>query len=137
MSRFLSILMLFFISNAAMAQLGTTVIGKSNLGKDKLREFVVGKAATPKCAFPGSCTGGPAVYIFNGSGNWNISGNWKDNVVPPEVLGEKAEIIIDPANTKECILNIYSQTILPGSKLTIIAGKKFRIPGKLVTQTNN
>ena len=112
----------------AEAQLGNTTIGKQEIGIGSLSVFIVGKSGTPNCLFPGTCNGGCPVYIFNGTGNWDLPENWSEQVVPPAVLPPCYEIIINPAGNSECLLNTPLQTISSGAKLTIMAGKKFRVP---------
>lgn len=75
----------------------------------------------------------PTVYNFTGSGNWDAPANWQDNILPPEILPTCSEIIINPSVAGECVLNT-TQTILPGARLTVAAGKKFRIPANVQTQ---
>ena len=70
------------------------------------------------------------VYKFTGNGNWDIASNWLNNTIPPAVLPGNAEIIIDPIPAGECVLNVVQQVSSPG-KLTVKAGKKFRITGSL------
>lgn len=69
------------------------------------------------------------VYEFIGVGNWDIPSNWKNNVIPPSPLPANYEIIINPSGIN-CILNV-PQILSPGSKLTIINGKTFVIPGDI------
>jgi len=73
------------------------------------------------------------VYSFTGSGNWNVAANWSNNAIPPAILPSCSEIIINPAGSTECILNV-SQTIKPGGKLTVTTGKKLRVVGNLLQQ---
>lgn len=73
------------------------------------------------------------VYSFTGSGNWNVAANWSNNAIPPAILPSCSEIIINPAGSTECILNV-SQTIKPGGKLTVTTGKKLRVVGNLIQQ---
>lgn len=72
-------------------------------------------------------------YIFNGIGDWNINTNWLNNTIPPDTLPANSEIIINPTGDSECILNI-TQTILPGAKISIKSGKKFRVISHLIIQ---
>jgi len=76
---------------------------------------------------------GPKVYVFIGNGNWDDAANWSNNTVPPAVLPDQSEIIIDPVSNGECILNI-PQTILAGAKMVVATNKKFRINGNLTIQ---
>ena len=73
------------------------------------------------------------VFLFNGSGNWSDAPNWSNNIVPPAILPDGAEIIIDPLANGECVLNI-PQVIASGAKLTVQANKKFRVTGDLEIQ---
>ena len=72
------------------------------------------------------------IYIFNGTGNWDLPGNWVNSIVPPVTLPAAQEILIDPSSGS-CILNI-TQNISPGGKITIKSGKSLIIPGDLIIQ---
>ena len=72
-------------------------------------------------------------YTFTGNGNWDIATNWNNNAIPPATLPAGREILIYPIPAGECVLNT-TQTISNGAKITIIAGKKLKIPGNLVIQ---
>ncbi len=76
---------------------------------------------------------GPVGYTFTGTGDWNTSGNWSNNAIPPPTLPAGAEIIINPESNGECILNI-PQTVSAGAKLTVQSNKKFNINGNLIIQ---
>ncbi len=88
----------------------------------------IGKSSLPVCTPQNQTCNTPAslTYIFTGNGVWTDARNWKNNVVPPFILSQNFEIIIDPLGTGECILNIR-QTIAAGAKITIVEGKKFRV----------
>ncbi len=129
--RLLFTLLLFILNPSLKAQIGVATIGNTNIGYDSLYVPAIGKAATPKCPIPGPCETGCAVYTFIGSGNWNIEGNWETGLMPPIVLSGCTQIVINPAGTEECLLNIPLQIIPQGCSITIMAGKKFRIPGQL------
>ena len=133
-NRILLTLLLLKLVTSLQAQLGVTNIGGSSIGYDSLFVPAIGKAATPKCPIPGPCETGCAVYTFIGSGNWNIEGNWEAGLMPPIVLSGCTQIMINPAGNEECLLNIPLQIIPPGCSITIVAGKKFRIPGHLLRQ---
>lgn len=70
------------------------------------------------------------VYRFTGNGNWNNPANWENGRVPPLHLLHCSEIIIDPQNGGECLLNV-PQVIVPGARITVAPGKSFRVPGSL------
>lgn len=67
------------------------------------------------------------VYVFDGTGNWDIPSNWVNNLIPPSPLPAGSEIMINP-NIGDCILNV-SQVVSPGARITIVAGKRLVIPG--------
>lgn len=73
------------------------------------------------------------VYTFNGNGNWDVASNWANNLIPPSYLQANREIVIDPAESGECVLNVFQQ-LASGSKITIRTGKKLRIIGNLFIQ---
>jgi hypothetical protein len=87
--------------------------------------------------FSGFFVKGYNTYIFNGNGNWTDASNWKDGNVPPLVLLDKSEIIIDPIVTGECYLNLSTaqiQEIKQGASLNVMPGKKLRLPGALTIE---
>lgn len=73
------------------------------------------------------------VYHFTGNGNWNIATNWENSKIPPQHVLHCAEIIIDPVAGGECILNT-KQVVAPGARITVVAGKKFRVVGNVLIQ---
>lgn len=70
------------------------------------------------------------VYTFNGNGNWTDAANWSNGMVPPVVIPQGVEVIIDPATNGVCELNA-AITISTGAKLTVKPGKNFKVNGKL------
>ena len=75
----------------------------------------------------------PYVYRFTGSGNWSQVANWQNNQQPPAVLPACSEIIISPAGTSACLLDVQ-QTVSAGAKLSVADGKRFIVPGNLIIQ---
>lgn len=73
------------------------------------------------------------VYIFNGNGNWTDASNWSYGAVPPATLPAGSEIFVNPRVNGECVLNT-SQTISQGAKITVMQGKKIKIPLNLTIQ---
>ena len=73
------------------------------------------------------------VYVFNGDGNWSDAANWTYNTMPPAVLPNGSEIFVNPRQGSQCVLNV-TQSILPGGKITVMAGKKIQIPLNLAIQ---
>lgn len=68
----------------------------------------------------------PVTYTFTGNGNWTVAANWSNNMIPPSVLSDGSEIIIDPIAGGKCVLNI-SYTINPAARLTVKPGKHFEV----------
>lgn len=64
----------------------------------------------------------PVTYTFTGDGNWNLPGNWTNNVVPPQPTNIGSEIIINNVAGGECDLNI-PYTVTPGTSFTILTNK--------------
>jgi hypothetical protein len=72
----------------------------------------------------------PGVYIFTGTGNWNVATNWYNSSMPPAVLPSGGEIIINHTVGGVCNLNV-NQTISTGGKLTVMTGKNLLVTGNL------
>jgi len=70
-------------------------------------------------------------YSFIGNGDWNDPRNWANESVPPSILPAGHEIIINPIEGGECIVN-QNQQIASGAKLTVVSGKRMRTLGNLV-----
>jgi len=70
------------------------------------------------------------VYTFNGNGNFSDAANWLNSLVPPYSTPVSDEIVINPAGNGECILNVPLR-MRTGGKLTVTAGKKFRVNGNV------
>ena len=68
-------------------------------------------------------------YTFTGNGNWDVAGNWSNNVVPPATITANANIIINPLADGECVLNVQ-QYLTNGATFSVMAGKKFRVLGE-------
>ena len=73
------------------------------------------------------------VYTFNGTGNWSQPSNWSNNTAPPATIVSGSEIIIDPLQGGQCILNI-PYTIPAGVRLIITVAKDFVVQGNLTIQ---
>ena len=73
----------------------------------------------------------PVIYTFTGNGNWDVASNWVNGKIPPVILSNGSEIIIDPDPAGECVLNI-PYTISPGVALTVLSGKHFIVGGNLI-----
>jgi hypothetical protein len=72
-------------------------------------------------------------YRFTGTGNWTVASNWLNNNIPPAILPPGGEIIIDPINIGECVVNT-PQTISAGGKIVINQNKKIVVNGNLQIQ---
>ncbi|MEO5892299.1 MAG: hypothetical protein ABIQ31_18775 [Ferruginibacter sp.] len=122
--------------NSSRATLKIKPVGNSLLEPDKIIRIslVEGGDYTPGAGnvITGTILNddAAAVYTFIGNGNFDVPGNWLNGQVPPGILLEGNEIIIDPAGTGACVLNV-PLTIKPGAKLTVRANKKLQINGNL------
>lgn len=76
----------------------------------------------PAAATPDAPQNLPVTYTFTGDGDWNVPGNWTNNVVPPQPTNIGSEIIINNVSGGECVLNI-PYTVTPGTSFTILTGK--------------
>jgi hypothetical protein len=72
----------------------------------------------------------PKIYIFTGSGNYNVPANWDNNIVPPSQVLVGDEVVIDPPEGGECILNV-PVTVMPGARFEVKPGKVLRINNAL------
>lgn len=134
MKKCLLYIVLFFSIHASMAQIGVVKLGRCDIGKDSVFVPDIAKAKTPLCPMPGPCNSNCAVYTFIGSGNWSIDGNWEAGVKPPAVLSGCVQIVINPIANHECVLNVPLQIIPPGASITVLSGKKLRVPGRLLRE---
>ena len=64
------------------------------------------------------------IYTFTGNGNYDLATNWTANLIPPAILPAGSTIIINPAGSGICTLNL-NQEIEPGGKFEVIAGKNY------------
>ena len=71
-------------------------------------------------------------YTFTGNGNWDVSSNWLNGIIPPNPLTTSAKIYLDPWIIGECLLNI-NQIINNGVQVRVNPGKAFRISGNLIS----
>ena len=70
-------------------------------------------------------------FTFNGNGNWNDDANWLNAAMPPAVVNTGNQIIINPIEGGQCLLNI-PYTVAPGAVLTVMPGKTLIVPGSLI-----
>ena len=70
-------------------------------------------------------------YTFIGNGNWTISGNWNNNMIPPNPLPNGSTIYISSQPGDSCVLNIQ-QTISQGAGLIVSTGANFVVPGGFI-----
>jgi hypothetical protein len=69
-------------------------------------------------------------YIFTGNGNWSAAANWKNNLKPPAILPANSQIIIDPVENGECIVDI-PYTVAAGKQIIVLPFKKLSVKGNL------
>lgn len=66
------------------------------------------------------------IFVFNGSGNFDISNNWLYGSRPPSLLNNSNfEVIISPSGS-ECIIDKPIQ-VINGAKLTVAPNKSIRV----------
>lgn len=124
----LSILLAGYLNSSAqageVAPTGTVFLAATTIGN----ATAIGSSELPVCTPRSYACNTPASlnYIFVGSGNWDQPENWTNKLIPPPRLTASYEIIIDPAGSSDCILNI-EQVIEEGSKLTVLPGKRMRV----------
>jgi hypothetical protein len=73
----------------------------------------------------------PVIYTFTGNGNWTLAANWSNDLIPPSVLADGSEIIIDPLAGGKAVLNI-PYVLNPGGSLKIMPGKQFEVGANLI-----
>lgn len=73
-------------------------------------------------------------YTFTGNGNWTDAANWANQSVPPATVNAGNQIIINPTEGGQCILNI-TYHVAAGAVFIVMAGKQLSIPLNL-TITN-
>ena len=73
------------------------------------------------------------VFRFTGNGNWSDAANWSGGNVPASPLPAGKQIIIEPAGTGVCMLNVPF-TIAAGAQLTVAPGKQLVVQGNLIQQ---
>ncbi len=73
---------------------------------------------------------GAVTYTFNGNGNWDVSSNWLNSVIPPATLSVGSQIIVNPITGGQCVLNI-PYTLSQGTTITVNQSKKFVVQGNL------
>lgn len=71
------------------------------------------------------------VFTFTGNGNWTITSNWNNNIIPPSTLTAGSVINIGSAIGDSCVLNTM-QTILSGATLNIMPGANLIIRGGIL-----
>jgi hypothetical protein len=72
----------------------------------------------------------PYAYQFTGSGNWSLAANWINNKLPPSVLGPCSQIVINPAGSSVCLLDV-PQSVMPGAAISVTTGKRLLVPGNI------
>lgn len=77
----------------------------------------------------------PVVYTFIGNGNWDVTANWQDGMVPPPDISPGSEIHINsPIPGAKCILNVPYE--IPNTtntiKLIVYTGNQLVVPDLIV-----
>jgi hypothetical protein len=75
------------------------------------------------------------VSTFTGNGSWNDPNNWTIGIVPPSVLENGREIIINHPAGGQCTVT-GNLTIKKGAKLTVLPGKKLQVTGKIIVDNS-
>ena len=70
-------------------------------------------------------------YVFNGNGNWNVTDNWLNKLMPPPYLPAGTNVLIDPVPGGKCYLNVQ-QYIAPTANITVKTGADFVVMGNLI-----
>lgn len=116
----------FRIKPSALVPVNTIIENKAAIYFDYNTPVITNTAFTAIKA-PGQ------VYTFTGNGNWNLAGNWKNNLAPPSSVQSDEMVIIAPAANGKCILNV-PVTVLPGAAVIVQQGKQFLVQGNLTVQ---
>jgi hypothetical protein len=88
------------------------------------------------CVFISFLGQSQTAYTFSGNGNWTVSSNWNNNIIPPATLPAGDTIYIAPSSGDSCVLN-FLQTISRGAVLNVTAGANFIITGNLNVVTDS
>ena len=72
----------------------------------------------------------PVVYTFTGNGNWSVTANWSNHIIPPALPATGSEIIIDPAEGGKAVLDI-PYVMIAGARLMVKPGKQFEVGANL------
>ncbi len=119
MKNLLTLFVLFCItSGSAFSQQKATPASIN--AKEKLSKQT--NSTQPASQTPDAPQNLPVTYTFTGDGNWNVPGNWANNVVPPQPTNVGSDIIINNISGGQCLLNI-PYTVTPGTSFTVLTGK--------------
>ncbi|HSC52527.1 MAG TPA: hypothetical protein VLC98_02845 [Phnomibacter sp.] len=115
------------------AQIGASHPGGSNnIGQSYFGPSELGRSTTPACASSNDCDNtGCSVFVFIGSGDWRIAGNWANGMIPSSAVKNCYQIIINPADNNPVVLP-GKQTMMAGSTITVMPGKKLFVNGDLL-----
>lgn len=118
------------ISINSNSQIGSSTLGKTTVGLAFIQPKWLGKSALPTCNRQSNCAQKPGcpIYTFIGKGDWRMSVNWENGLMPPEILPPCFSIVIKPLGDAPCILPT-PQFLLPGSSFKVEPGKHIIIPG--------
>ncbi|MDA3615905.1 hypothetical protein [Polluticaenibacter yanchengensis] len=71
------------------------------------------------------------VYFFTGNGNWDISSNWLNKLMPPSPINSGEQIWITPVKNGHCILN-REQVVNRGASVIVCKYADFKIPVDMI-----
>lgn len=128
-------LLLSIMLSGLHAQIGQSTIGQSRkVGVSNMVLSQPAKTGLPVCRLYNACDAPECpVYVFTGSGDWRIAGNWADGMMPPEFLPSCFKIVINPLGNDPCVLQL-PQGIAAGASLIVMPGKRIIIGGNVLNQ---
>lgn len=117
------------------AQIGQSTIGQSRtVGVTNMGLSQPAKTGLQTCRLYNTCDAPECpVYVFTGSGDWRIAGNWADGMMPPEFLPSCFKIVINPLGNDPCVLQL-PQGIAAGASLIVMPGKRIIVGGNVMNQ---
>jgi uncharacterized protein (TIGR02145 family) len=71
------------------------------------------------------------IYTFKGNGKWSDTSNWLNQAMPPSILPKLHQIIIDPVDTGQCILDV-PQYLSDSAQITVRPNRRMLISGNLL-----
>jgi hypothetical protein len=104
----------------------TTTLSVAQPGEYRVKLMSLGCAvlSQPVTVIPDCSCAQP--YRFTGNGAWSNPANWQNGRIPPSTLTTCDQILIDPVQGGECVVNaaIYLSS---GANLRVLNGKTLRV----------